>query len=42
MENKELILKAIKARELAYCPYSNFKVGQQHFLKMERYIQAAT
>ena len=27
MENKELILKAIKARELAYCPYSNFKVG---------------
>ena len=27
MENKELILKAIKARELAYCPYSNFKLG---------------
>ncbi len=28
MENKkELILKAIEARELAYCPYSNFKVG---------------
>lgn len=28
MENKkELISKAIQARELAYCPYSNFKVG---------------
>lgn len=25
--NKELILKAIEARENAYCPYSNFKVG---------------
>lgn len=25
--NKELILKAIEAREQAYCPYSNFKVG---------------
>lgn len=25
--NKELILKAIEARESAYCPYSNFKVG---------------
>ena len=24
---KELILKAIDAREKAYCPYSNFKVG---------------
>ena len=24
---KELIKKAIEARELAYCPYSNFKVG---------------
>ncbi|MBD7909780.1 MULTISPECIES: cytidine deaminase [Clostridium] len=27
MINKELILKAIEARENAYCPYSNFKVG---------------
>ena len=27
MENKELILRAIEAREMAYCPYSNFKVG---------------
>lgn len=27
MENKILIKKAIEARELAYCPYSNFKVG---------------
>lgn len=25
--NIELIKKAIEARELAYCPYSNFKVG---------------
>ena len=25
--NKELIQKAIEARENAYCPYSNFKVG---------------
>ncbi len=24
---KELIKKALEARELAYCPYSNFKVG---------------
>lgn len=27
MDYKDLILKAIEARELAYCPYSNFKVG---------------
>lgn len=27
MEHKELIETAIKAREKAYCPYSNFKVG---------------
>ena len=27
MEYKDLIQKAIEARELAYCPYSNFKVG---------------
>ncbi len=31
MENKviekELVKKALEARELAYCPYSNFKVG---------------
>ena len=27
MKEKELILKAIEAREKAYCPYSNFKVG---------------
>ena len=27
MNEKELILKAIEARENAYCPYSNFKVG---------------
>lgn len=27
MNNIELIEKAIEARELAYCPYSNFKVG---------------
>lgn len=27
MTNKELIEKAIKARENAYSPYSNFKVG---------------
>ncbi|MGG7176516.1 cytidine deaminase [Clostridium paraputrificum] len=27
MDNRELILKAIEAREKAYCPYSNFKVG---------------
>ncbi|MDY6012261.1 cytidine deaminase [Clostridium sp.] len=25
--NKEIIKKAISAREEAYCPYSNFKVG---------------
>lgn len=24
---KELVKKALEARELAYCPYSNFKVG---------------
>ena len=27
MEYKELIHSALKAREKAYCPYSNFKVG---------------
>lgn len=27
MNYKDLIEKAIEARELAYCPYSNFKVG---------------
>lgn len=27
MDYKDLIEKAIEARELAYCPYSNFKVG---------------
>lgn len=27
MNDRELILKAIEAREKAYCPYSNFKVG---------------
>lgn len=27
MNSKELILKAIEARENAYCPYSNFHVG---------------
>lgn len=27
MEYNSLIQKAIEARELAYCPYSNFKVG---------------
>lgn len=27
MENKQLIEEAIKARELAYAPYSQFKVG---------------
>ncbi len=27
MENKELIQEAIKAREMAYVPYSHFKVG---------------
>jgi len=25
--SKELIIEAIKVREFAYCPYSNFKVG---------------
>lgn len=27
MDYNKLIQKAIEARELAYCPYSNFKVG---------------
>ena len=27
MEYKELIHSALEAREKAYCPYSNFKVG---------------
>ncbi len=27
MDKKELIKRAIEAREKAYCPYSNFKVG---------------
>lgn len=27
MDYKELILRALKAREFAYAPYSNFKVG---------------
>lgn len=27
MSRTDLIKKAIEARELAYCPYSNFKVG---------------
>ena len=27
MDNKELIEKAIKARENSYCPYSNYAVG---------------
>ena len=27
MDYKDLILSALEAREKAYCPYSNFKVG---------------
>lgn len=27
MDNKELVQKALEAREYAYCPYSNFAVG---------------
>lgn len=27
MNHKELIISALEAREKAYCPYSNFKVG---------------
>lgn len=27
MEYRELIISALEAREKAYCPYSNFKVG---------------
>ena len=27
MKYKELIHSALEAREKAYCPYSNFKVG---------------
>ena len=27
MKYKELIHSALEAREIAYCPYSNFKVG---------------
>ncbi len=27
MDYNNIIQKAIEARELAYCPYSNFKVG---------------
>ena len=42
---KELIKKALEARELAYCPYSNFKVGaaalyiQDAMLKMHHLEQ---
>lgn len=27
MDNKELFMMAVKARENAYCPYSDFRVG---------------
>jgi hypothetical protein len=27
MDYKEIVEKALEAREKAYCPYSNFKVG---------------
>ncbi len=38
MENKEIINMAIKARENAYAPYSNFKVGAAIYLKNGKYI----
>ena len=27
MENRELVMEAVKARKQAYCPYSGFAVG---------------
>ena len=27
MENRELVMEALKARKQAYCPYSGFAVG---------------
>lgn len=38
MEYRELILSALEAREKAYCPYSNFKVGAAVLLRMEKYM----
>ncbi|CVH76803.1 Cytidine deaminase [Clostridiales bacterium CHKCI006] len=41
MEALELIHQAFQARENAYCPYSNFKVGAAVLLKNGQYIVGA-
>ena len=38
MEYRELILSALEAREKAYCPYSNFKVGAAVLFEDGKYM----
>lgn len=39
MDNKELIRLALEAREMAYVPYSGFKVGAALLTKEGKYIK---
>ena len=38
MTDKELVVQALKAREMSYSPYSNFAVGAALLTKSGKYI----